>query len=70
MYRKDMLRNWSSPHLLLCGWYFDCSKENNFPSKFEIRKKYEPTFLHNLGALEKETLTKKRMDRGRRKGKK
>ncbi len=65
MYMKDMLRDWSSPHLLLCGWYLDYLKENILPSKLKIREKYEPTFLQDLGAW---TLTKKRMDRARRKG--
>jgi hypothetical protein len=23
MYRKDMLRDWTFPHLLDCGWYLD-----------------------------------------------
>jgi hypothetical protein len=70
MYRKGMLKDWSSPHLLLCGWYLDYLKENTPPLEFEIQEKYEPAFLQDLGTLEKETLTKKIMDRGRRKGKK
>jgi hypothetical protein len=44
-------------------------KENTRPSKFKIWEKYEPAFLQDPGALEKETLTKKRMDRAKRKGK-
>jgi hypothetical protein len=35
MYKKDMLRDWSSPHLLDCGWYLDYPKENIL-SKFKI----------------------------------
>jgi len=34
----------------------------------EIRKKYEPKFLEGLGALEKETPSKKRLERGKRRG--
>lgn len=64
-----MLRDWSTPHLLNYGWYLECSKENTLPSKFEIWEKYEFEFLQGLGALEKETPTKKRMEGGKRKGK-
>jgi hypothetical protein len=39
---KDMLRDWTSPHLLDYGWYLDYLKENTLPSKFE---KHEPRFL-------------------------
>jgi hypothetical protein len=53
MYKKGMLKDWSSPHLLLCGWYLDYLKENTPPPEFEIQEKYEPTFLQDLGTLEK-----------------
>jgi hypothetical protein len=69
MYRKDMLKDWISPQLLDCNWYLDYPKENIPPSKFEIREKYEPIFLQGLGALEKETPTKKRMEGCMKKGK-
>jgi hypothetical protein len=45
MYKKDMLRDWSSPHFLDYGWYFNCLKENILPSEFEIQEKHEPKFL-------------------------
>ncbi len=44
MYRKDMSRDWNSPHFLDCGWYIDYLKENT-PSKFEIQKKHESRFV-------------------------
>jgi hypothetical protein len=66
---KDMLRDWSSPHLLDCGWYLDFSKENTPSLEFKIQEKHEPRFFQGLGALEKETPTKKRLEGGRRKGK-
>ncbi len=69
MYMKDVLRDWSSPHLLDYGWYLNCLNVNTPPSKFEIWEKYEPTFLQGLGALEKGTPTKKKMEGGMRKGK-
>jgi hypothetical protein len=34
----------------------------------EISKKYEPKFLKGLGALEKETPSKKRLERGKSRG--
>jgi hypothetical protein len=43
--------------------------ENILPLKFKIREKHEPRFLQGVGALEKETPTKKRLERGQRKGK-
>ncbi len=64
-----MLRDWISPRLLDCNWYFDYPKENIPPSKFELWEKYEPIFLQGLGALEKETPTKKIMEGCVRKGK-
>jgi hypothetical protein len=70
MYRKDMLRDWTSPHLLDCGWYLDCSKENTPPSELEIWEKHEPEFFQGLGALEKDTPSKKRLEGGKRRGKK
>jgi hypothetical protein len=51
MYRKDMLRDWSSPHLLDYDWYLDCPKENTLPSKFKIQEKYEPEFLQGFWCL-------------------
>jgi hypothetical protein len=36
MYRKDMLKDWTSSHLLDCGWYLDYLKENAPPLEFEI----------------------------------
>jgi hypothetical protein len=69
MYMKDMLRDWSSPHLLDCGWYLDFLKENIPSLEFKIQEKHEPRFFQGLGALEKETPTKKRLEGGRRKGK-
>jgi hypothetical protein len=53
MYKKDILKDWSSPHLLDYGWYLDYPKENILPSKFKIRKKYELEFLQGLGAIQK-----------------
>jgi hypothetical protein len=52
MYRKDMLRNWTSPHLLDYGWYLDYPKENTPPLEFKIQEKHEPRFLQGLGDLE------------------
>jgi hypothetical protein len=45
-------------------------KENTPTLEFEIRKKHESGFLQGLGALEKETPSKKRLEGGKRRGKK
>ncbi len=66
MYKKDMLRDWTSPHLLDYGWYLDYLKENTLPSKFE---KHEPRFLQAFRTLEKETPSKKRLEWGKKRGK-
>jgi hypothetical protein len=65
MYKNDMLRDWTSLHLLDYGWYLDYLKENTPPSKFEIREKHEPGFLQGLGALETKTPSKKRLEGGK-----
>jgi hypothetical protein len=70
MYRKDMLKDWNFPHLLDCGWYLDCPNEITPPLEFEIWDKYEHAFLQGLGALKKETPTKKIIEGVRRKGRK
>jgi hypothetical protein len=51
------------------GWYFECLKENTPPSKFKIQEKHELRFLQGLGTLEKETPSKKRLEGGKRRGK-
>ncbi len=64
-----MLRDWSYPHLMDCGWYIDCLKDITFSLNFEIQEKHEPRFFQGVGALEKETATKKRLEAVRQKGK-
>jgi hypothetical protein len=67
MYMKNMLRDWTFAHLLDCARYLDYSKENTPTSKFEIWEKHELEF-QGLGALEKETPNKKRLEGGKRRG--
>ncbi len=64
-----MLRDWSSPHLLDCGWDLDYPNENTLSLEFGIRDKHEPGFLQGVRALEKETPTKKRLEGGQEEGK-
>jgi hypothetical protein len=45
MYKKDMFRDWISPHFLYYGWYLNCPKENIIPLEFEIQEKHELKFL-------------------------
>ncbi len=44
MYQKDLLKDWSSPHLTECGWYLDCCM--NHTSSFEVSpcESLEPGF--------------------------
>jgi hypothetical protein len=69
MYMENMLKDWSSPHLLDCGWYFSCSKENTPSSKFKrnmswdffkalvpCRRRYLPKKKRGVGGRERETL--------------
>jgi hypothetical protein len=45
MYRKDMLRDWTSTYFLDCAWYLDYLKENTPILEFETREKHELIFL-------------------------
>ncbi len=65
MYMKDMLRNWTFPHLLDCGWYLDCLKENTPPLKFEIWEKHE---LKDLELWRRKQPIKKRLEGGQSEG--
>jgi hypothetical protein len=44
-------------------------KENIPTLEMEIQEKYEPRFLEGFKALKKETPNKKKLERGKRKGK-
>ncbi len=63
-----MLRDWTFAHLSDCVQYLDCSKENIPTLEMEIWERHELKFLEGLGAL-KETPSKKRLEKGKRKGK-
>jgi hypothetical protein len=69
MYMKDILKDWTSPHLLDCGWYIDYRKENIPPSKFKIWEKPKLRFLQGFETLEKEKPRKKILEGGKRRGK-
>ncbi len=68
LYRTDMFRDWTLAHLSNCVQYLDYSKENILTLEMEIQQKYEPKFLKGLRALEKETPSEKRLERGKRRG--
>jgi hypothetical protein len=53
-------------HLSNCALYLE---GNTFTSKFDIWGKHELGFLQGLGALGKETPSKKRLEGGERRGK-
>ncbi len=69
MYHKDMLKDSTFTNLLDCVQYLDCPKENIPTLEMEIQDKYELRFLEGFKALKKETRSKKRLERGKRRGK-
>jgi hypothetical protein len=48
MYRKDLLKEWSSGHLASCGWYLDCPTNNTLKLEHRLRGKFEGTHLDKL----------------------
>ncbi len=70
MYMKDMLKDWTFAHFSNCVQYLNCPKENILTLQFEIQEKHELGFFQGFGALEKETSSKKRLEGGKRRGKK
>jgi hypothetical protein len=68
MNTKDMLRDWTSTHLSNCAWYLDYEGEHSFIKVWNLRKTWVD-FFQGLGALEKETPSKKRLEGGKRRGK-
>jgi hypothetical protein len=57
MYRKDLLKEWSSCHLASYRWYLNCPVNNTFKSEHGLREKFEdednPT-LTNLVSRQEE----------------
>ncbi len=45
MYRKDLLKKWSSGHLASCGWYLDCLVEGTPKLECRLREKFEDEHL-------------------------
>jgi hypothetical protein len=45
MYRKDLLKEWSSGHLTSCGWYLDCPTDNTPKLKCKLGEKFKDAHL-------------------------
>lgn len=45
MYRKDLLKEWSSGHLASYRWYLDCRVDNTLKLKCGLREKFEDAHL-------------------------
>jgi hypothetical protein len=45
MYRKDLLKEWSSGHLASCGWYLNCPANNTPKLEHGLREKFEDARL-------------------------
>jgi hypothetical protein len=50
MFLKDLFKDWSTPHLLQCGWYFDCLKDNTPTLEIPMRESIEPYFMETLAS--------------------
>ncbi len=48
MYRKDLLKVWSSGHLASYGWYLDCLADSTLKSKHALKEKFEDAHLNKL----------------------
>jgi len=72
MYKKKLLKNWTSSHLWDCPWYLDFPKDNIFPYKWEFRKKLDLSYVECLASFEMEARAsdkKKNQDGAKKKGK-
>jgi hypothetical protein len=41
MYRKDLLKEWSSGHLASCGWYLNYLADRTPQSEWGLKEKFE-----------------------------
>jgi hypothetical protein len=48
MFRKELLKDWSSSHLLDCDWYLDYPKDCISSSEIALYKKIDPRFQYGL----------------------
>ncbi len=48
MYRKDLLKDWSCPHLTKCGWYLDCPKDGTSSLEVSLCESFELGFTRRL----------------------
>jgi hypothetical protein len=61
MFCKDLLKDWSSSHLVHYGWYMDYPKDNTPSYKILFQKRNEPRF-------QKAIVSSAQLERGKKKG--
>lgn len=48
MFHKILLKEWLPSHILECGWYLDCPKNNTPSSKIPLKENLELALMENL----------------------
>jgi hypothetical protein len=48
MYRKDLLKDWSNPHLTECEQYLDYTKDCTPSSKVSLCESFEHGFIEKV----------------------
>jgi hypothetical protein len=62
MFRKKIVKDWGSSHLLYCGWYLDCPLDYTPSSKKTKQEKFDLGYLEKLVSSQanKEDINKRR----------
>jgi len=51
MFKKDLFKDWPTSHLLQCGWYFNCLKDNTPTLDIPLRENIELFFMETLASF-------------------
>jgi hypothetical protein len=52
LYKKELVRNWSSQHHPHCGWYLDYLGNYTPPRDINLQKQFEVGFMEKLMSVE------------------
>ncbi len=52
MYKKHLLKEWSSGHLASYGWYLDCPANNIPKSKLGLMETFEDAYLDKATSID------------------
>jgi len=69
MYRKDLIKDWFSPHLIGYDWYVDCPNDCIPSSKASLRENFEHGFIEKVIRTPMFQGPKKSKDVAKKKGK-